>query len=101
VTAELTITVFVLLVFAGAAGHVIFAGLLRQRLQQPAQAELFAWGRVHGSKVQSLRLKYILPWTPTPAIAPHARGLLVVARLSAAIAACAAACLVAYGVALA
>jgi hypothetical protein len=82
---------------AAIAAHVVFAGILRPRVEASLQAELFAWGHVRGGKVQSLKFRYLLPWVPVPPLPSSARWLFILSRATAGIAVIAAIILVALG----
>jgi hypothetical protein len=68
------------------AAHVLLVGLLRPRVPADVQKILFAWGRVRGGRVLSLRFRYLLPWAHIPPLPSSLAFLLKAAQASASLA---------------
>jgi hypothetical protein len=67
---------------------IISGALLRSNVvpHSPAFVELFSWVHVRGGWVQSLKLKFLLPWVTAPYISIIARRYLLLARAFALVA---------------
>jgi hypothetical protein len=97
------ISLLLFVAFGAVLLHTMLVALLRSKIAPESQefGRLFSRARIRGFWVQSLKVKFLLPWAETPHLSSVARRLLVLTQVSALIAVGAIACLILVGLFLA